>query len=134
MKSLQVGVCTNLPDLFQLCSKELNPCDHPKGWSLPHGRRDKHTLTEFRICKNIQPLFWVWVQRRVCLKKRHKYVFFFFVLVRFECWTLKIKGNFFCNLFGIFFIWALACFGKPNQNSFVGKLPFWFYKQIKVSF
>ena len=41
LKSLQVGVRTNLTDWFQLCSKELNPCDHQKGWSLPHALWDE---------------------------------------------------------------------------------------------
>ena len=42
--SLQVGIRPNLPDWFQLCSEELNPCNHQKGWSLLHRRREKtHT-------------------------------------------------------------------------------------------
>ena len=34
-KKNQVGIRTNLPDLFQLCSKELNPCDRHKGLIPP---------------------------------------------------------------------------------------------------
>ena len=40
---LLVGVCANPPDWFQLCWKELNPSDRQNGWSLPIGKRDKHT-------------------------------------------------------------------------------------------
>ena len=43
LKSFKVGVRPKPPDWFQLCLKELNPCYHQKGWSLPHGKRDEHT-------------------------------------------------------------------------------------------
>ena len=44
LKSLQVGVRTNLPDWFQLCSKELNPFDHQKGRSPLTGEKiNTHT-------------------------------------------------------------------------------------------
>ena len=35
LKHLQVGVCTNPPDRFQFCLKELNSCYLPKGLILP---------------------------------------------------------------------------------------------------
>ena len=43
----------NPPDYFQLGLKELNPCDHPKGSSLSHGRKDKHTHTKLLCNKHI---------------------------------------------------------------------------------
>ena len=54
LKSLQVGVRTNPPDWFQLCLKELNPCDHKKRWIPALRRRDKEkkVLRCRRIIRN----------------------------------------------------------------------------------
>ena len=45
-KSIQAGVCTSLPDWFQLYSKELNPCD-PQTGLIP--RRDNSVKSVHRI-------------------------------------------------------------------------------------